>query len=175
MFCPQCGADKQRTDAYCTRCGEWLADVNALRRHGRRLPHSARTPEQRLRVMLVFNALDALLALAAAILLFGTFINRTGTPATVFLAASFCIVIAVHQIVSLVFNVKMQLRLKRARASAATTAVESLAGESQWDAPAALPLAEAQFSLKDVRGSVAENTTELLESIPLRPEPRQTR
>ena len=32
MFCPKCGADAQKAESYCTRCGEWLPDVNSFTR-----------------------------------------------------------------------------------------------------------------------------------------------
>jgi uncharacterized membrane protein YvbJ len=34
MFCPKCGADDQGAESYCKRCGEWLPDLDAIRRPG---------------------------------------------------------------------------------------------------------------------------------------------
>jgi hypothetical protein len=173
MFCSICGAGEQRTDAYCTRCGEWLTDMKSVRRHGRnRLPHSASTPEQRMRTMFVFNLLDALIALAAAILLIGTFINRVGTPGEVYVATSFCVVIAIHQIVSMVFNLKMQRRLKRARSA---TTSETVGGLTPADAPPALNAADSRLFTSARGAGVTDNTTELLGAVPQRSEQRQTR
>lgn len=117
-----------------------------------------------MRALLVFNALDALLALAAAIILFGT--SRAGP---VFIAAAFCLVIAVHQIFSLIFNVKLQLRLKRAR----MITPEAIAGETETETHALNPADAGLFT--DARGSVTESTTELLEAAPRIPDKRPTR
>ena len=167
MFCPTCGAGEQRADAYCTRCGQWLTDANAIQGHWHPVLRRIRTPEQRLRAMFVFNLLDALLALAAAVILFGTRLHN----GAIFLAATFCLVIAVHQIVSLIFNVKIQRRLKRARTD--TTKHDVPGKLSAADAPA-LNAADAGL-FTPARGSVTENTTELLDAVTRQPEQRQTR
>ena len=133
----------------------------------------ARTPEQRMRMMLVFNAMDAALALAAAILLYSTQPDGWGTRGHVLIAAAFCIVIAAHQIISLIINLKIQSRLKRARAEKAADAlsIRTHAGEA---APA-LNAADAGL-FAPVRASVTENTTELLDAVPRqKTEQRQTR
>ena len=62
MFCMNCGAGSQRPDAYCTRCGQWLADPKlpaSRRRH-------AKTPAEKMSIMLTFSAINAALALGAA-------------------------------------------------------------------------------------------------------------
>lgn len=171
MFCPTCGAGEQRADAYCTRCGQWLTDANAAQGHWHPVFRRARTPEQRMRLMLVFNAMDAALALAAAILLFSTQAGRGEALAHVFIAAAFCIVIAAHQIVSLIINLKIQQRLKRARDEKAAEALAS--GAHAGGAPA-LNAGDAGL-FAGVQGSVTENTTELLEAVPRQTEQRQTR
>jgi len=61
-----CGASDQTPKSYCRRCGEWLAD-----RAGR----SSAKPEQRMNVMVVFNALSALMTLFAAIALYATYLD----------------------------------------------------------------------------------------------------
>ena len=162
MFCPTCGAGEQRADAYCTRCGQWLTDANALQGHWHPVFRRARTPEQRMRMMLVFNAMDAALALASAILLFGTQAGRGAAQGHVYIAAVFCIVIAVHQVVSLLINLKIQRRLKRARDE---KAAEALASATDAEATPALNAADAGLFI-NARRSVTENTTELLEAVP---------
>ncbi len=173
MFCPTCGAGNQRGDAYCTRCGEWLVEMSGGRRGGHPRLRGARTPERRMRAMLVFNALDAALAVAAAVMLFSA---RSERP-LIFLAAAFCLTIAVHQIVSLILNIKMQLRLKRARAAApaAFTQVEQIdvSPPASQSPPELNPADASRFA--GIRSSVTDNTTELLEAVPLRTEQRPTR
>lgn len=171
MFCPTCGAGEQRADAYCTRCGQWLTDANAAQGHWHPVFRRARTPEQRMRMMLVFNAMDAALALAAAILLFSTQMGRGEAQAHVFIAAAFCIVIAVHQVVSLLVNLKIQRRLKRAREE---KAAEALASGAHAGAAPALGAGDSGLFV-NVQGSVTENTTELLNAVPRQTEQRQTR
>jgi hypothetical protein len=176
MFCPTCGAGDQRAEAYCTRCGQWLADAGSPQGHWHPVFRHARTPEQRMKMMLVFNTLDAALALASAVIIFATQAGSAGHASLVYLAAAFCLVIAVHQIISLIINLKIQKRLKRARtgdANAAATAV--LAGETNAHAPALNPADSELFAGVRRRRSVTENTTELLDAVPRQTEQRQTR
>jgi len=126
-----------------------------------------------MKMMLVFNALDAVLALASAIIIYATQAGRADHASLVNLAGAFCIVIAAHQIVSLAINLKIQQRLKRARTDSANTAA-ALAGETNAHAPALNPADSGLFT-NVRRGSVTENTTELLEAVPRQPEQRQTR
>ena len=172
MFCPTCGAGEQRADAYCTRCGQWLQDANAAQGHWHPVFRRARTPEQRMRMMLVFNAMDAALALAAMILLYSTQAGRAEQQPHVFLAAAFCIVIAAHQIISLIINLKIQRRLKRARDEKAAEALAAGTNATAAGATPALNAADAELFI-NARGSVTENTTELLEAVPRRTEQRQ--
>ena len=173
MFCPECGAGDQRAEAYCTRCGQWLADAGSPQGHWHPVFRHARTPEQRMKMMLVFNTLDAVLALASAIIIYATQAGSAGHASLVYLAAAFCIVIAVHQIISLVINLKIQQRLKRARTDDANTAA-ALAGETNAGAHALNPADSGLFTIVQ-RGSVTDNTTELLEAVPRQPEQRQKR
>ena len=69
MFCPNCGAADQSPNAYCKRCGEWLADKRSFGGRG------ASKPEQRMTSMIVFNGLSAVLALFSAIALYATYLN----------------------------------------------------------------------------------------------------
>jgi len=172
MFCPTCGAGEQRADAYCTRCGQWLTDANAAQGHWHPVMRRARTPEQRMRMMLIFNAMDAALALAAAILLFSTRAGRgADAQAHVFIAAAFCLVIAVHQAVSLLINLKIQQRLKRARTE---KAAEAIAGGTYAGITPELNAGDSGL-FTNARGGVTENTTELLDAVPRQPEQRQSR
>ena len=177
MFCPTCGAGEQKADAYCTRCGQWLADPSSAQGHWHPVLRGARTPEQRMKMMLVFNTLDAALALASAVLLYASQAGGANPSSYIFLAATFCVIIATHQIISLVVNLKIQQRLKRARTNQAdaSTAAVALAGETNLGAHALNPADSGLFA--DVRSgrSVTENTTELLEAVPLKPEQRQKR
>ena len=132
----------------------------------------ARTPEQRMKMMLVFNAMDATLALAAATLLYSTQPGGWGTRGHVLIAAACCSVIAAHQINSLIINLKIQSRLKRARAEKAADAL-SIRTHAEEAAPM-LNAADAGL-FTPARASVTENTTELLDAVPRQPEQRQTR
>jgi uncharacterized membrane protein YvbJ len=69
MFCPNCGAADQSPNAYCKRCGEWLADKKSFGGRG------ASKPEERITTMIVFNGLSVLLALFSAIALYATYLN----------------------------------------------------------------------------------------------------
>ena len=156
MFCMHCGAGSQRPDAYCTRCGEWLPDANlpaSRRRH-------SKTPAEKMSMMLTFSAINAALALFSAIALYATYLGREEARWSIYVAASFCLVIAIHQTISLVLNLQLRRRLARGRAAQP----ESLAAPAE--VPAARSLGAADDGpFADVR-SVTENTTELLAGVP---------
>ena len=175
MFCPTCGAGDQRADAYCTRCGQWLLDAKSVEGHWHPVFRQAKTPEQRMRMMVVLNALDAVLALASAIILYMTDAGRGGHVSNIHLAALFCYVIAVHQIISLWINLKIQRRLKRARTNSTTAVDPALSITGETHAPPALNPADAALFTNVRRESVTENTTELLDAVPRQTEQRQTR
>ena len=169
MFCPHCGADSQKPDAYCTRCGTWLLDHTAVARHGRRIPHTARSPEQKLRAVLVFNVLDTLLALFAFVALM---LNLHPNPHWTFIMGlAFSLIIAVHQAVSFKFNMELRARLKRGRDEARAGPAESLVGGLDSAATRALPTGEGTQYAAPL--SVTENTTELLERVPRERRERQ--
>src|SRR5260370_35426895 len=112
MFCPSCGAADQSPNAYCKRCGEWLADKKSF--SGR----SASKPEERMTAMIVFNGLSALLALFSAITLYATYLNTPEAKWSVYVAGACCLVIAIHQMISLSFALELKLRLKRGQTDA---------------------------------------------------------
>jgi hypothetical protein len=162
MFCPHCGAESQKPEAYCTRCGTWLVDPHAVMRHGRRIPHSAKSPEQKLRAVLVFNVIDTLLAFASFFLLL-MIKEPAHVDLTVGLALVFSLIIAVHQAVSFKFNLELRRRLKRGREEAQGPAAIN-AGVQPEPAPRALDAGAATQFARPF--SVTENTTELLERVP---------
>jgi hypothetical protein len=151
MFCPNCGAAEQNPNAYCKRCGEWLADKRSFGGRG------ASKPEQRMTSMIVFNGLSSLLALFSAIALYATYLNTPEAKWSVYVAGACCFVIAIHQMISLAFALELKLRLKRGHTDAGQTVVP------EASVPALGSGETTQFV--DAR-SVTENTTELLEAVP---------
>jgi hypothetical protein len=153
MFCPDCGAADQSPNAYCKRCGEWLADKKSFGGRG------GSKPEERITTMIVFNGLTVLLALFSAITLYATYLNTPEAKWSVYVAGACCLVIAIHQMISLAFALELKLRLKRGQ----TDAGQAILSEP-GDTVAALGRGETtQFV--DAK-SVTENTTELLEAVP---------
>ena len=109
--------------------------------------------------MIVFNGLSALLALFSAIALYATYLNTPEAKWSVYVAGACCLVIAIHQMISLAFALELKLRLKRGQ----TDARQVIASEAD-DSVAALGSGETtQFVGVE---SVTENTTELLEAVP---------
>src|SRR5260221_8478530 len=100
MLWPNCGAADQSPSAYCKRCGEWLADKKSF--GGR----AASKPEQRMTSMIVFNGLSALLALFSAIALYATYLNTPEAKWSVYAAGACCLVITIHQLLSLALDRK---------------------------------------------------------------------
>jgi hypothetical protein len=153
MFCPACGAADQSPTAYCKRCGEWLADKKSFGGRG------ASKPEERIRTMIVFNGLSAVLALFSAIALYATYLNTPEAKWSVYVAGACCFVIAIHQMVTLSFALELKLRLKRGRTDA-RQATELEADDSF------AALANGKTTQFVDAPLVTENTTELLEAVP---------
>lgn len=141
MFCPQCGASDQHSKSYCRRCGEWLAEASTR-------------PEQRLKVMMVFNGLNSLMALLSAIILYSTYLGTPEAKWSIYVAAACCSVIAVHQAISFGFALDLRLRSGRTRNELSADPPRQLEGR---DAGKVLNLP-----------SVTENTTKILEEAPRR-------
>lgn len=98
--------------------------------------------------MIVFNALSALFAAIAAVMLFA----KPEVRSTLILAATFCLIISVYQTLSFAFALNLKRRLKQGQQKSAE--LES----RQLDQ---LPAADTANIVRPQ--SVTENTTELLE------------
>jgi hypothetical protein len=122
-----------------------------------------------MKVVLVFNGLSAVLALASAIALYCTYLNTPEAKWSIYVAGAFCSIIAVHQTVSFFFALGLAQKFKRRRGAA----------ERQIESEAGLPpvqLAGVETAPIIDAPSVTENTTEILEgSEPHRGEPRRQR
>ena len=153
MFCPDCGAADQSPNAYCKRCGEWLADKKSFGGRGRS------KPQERITTMIVFNGLSALLALFSAIALYATYLNTPEAKWSVYVAGACCLVVAIHQMLSMAFALELKLRLKRSHTNAGR-AIELEAGDSvvALDGGKTTQFVNAPL--------VTESTTELLEAVP---------
>jgi hypothetical protein len=148
MFCPQCGAPDQNSKSYCRRCGEWLAE-------------SSTKPEQRMKVMMVFNGLNSVMALLAAIVLYSTYLGTPEAKWSIYVAGALCSVIAVHQIISFGFALDLRLRSRRMKQELS----------ANYDSGNTEPV--GQIEGRDTRHildlpSVTENTTEILQEAPRR-------
>jgi hypothetical protein len=151
MYCPNCGNPDQNPNAYCRRCGLWLVDQKSGSSH----PRNA--PEDRMKVMIVFNGLSALFALVSAIVLYATYLGKPEAKWSIYVAGAFCSVIAVHQTISFFFALSLLLRRRQARMDAArsTGSIED---------KIVLPLSGAQTGQIIDAPSVTEKTTELMDT-----------
>ena len=157
MFCPKCGAAEQSTDSYCKRCGEWLPDTSRLgRRHGRL---RMRTPEQRNRRMRILEAVSALSALAAAVLISAVLAGKLDKPALV-IAMDLCIVTAIFQVVSFLIGHSLQKRQKKQGRDEVDKSMNLESGRADRQ------LDPADTSRLVRPPSVTESTTALLEPAP---------
>jgi len=153
MFCSNCGAADQSANAYCKRCGQWLADKKSFGSHG------ASKPEQRMTSMIVFNGLSALLALFSAIVLYATYLNTPEAKWSVYVAGACCFVITIHQLISMAFALEIKLRLKRGKTDVRQPAItEALKNFGALDDGKTTPFVDV--------GSVTESPTEILEAVP---------
>jgi len=142
MFCSNCGAHDQTAKSYCRHCGKWIGKA---------------PPEERLTVMIVFNALSAIFGATAAIALFATYFGTPVAKWSIYVAFTFCVIISVYQTLSFVFALNMRQRLKQGQERDSPDTIKS-------NNVRALP--EADLSSNIPVSSVTENTTELLERKP---------
>jgi hypothetical protein len=147
MFCPNCGAADQNSNAYCRQCGEWLIDQKAARKHGTK-------PEDKMKAMLFFNATSALFALISAAALYSSYLGTPEIKWSIYLAGSFCSIIAVHQTVSFFFALGLRQKFTRRRDSSTQSIQQKTESPLLADPGAAHTIATP---------SVTETTTKLLE------------
>ena len=115
--------------------------------------------------MLVFSAVSAVFGAASAIALFSTFLGTKGVPPAVYVAATFCTIISVHQIISLIFTLGLLQRLKKGRSEDQPAVTERQYHRAPID-QAAPALGAADTAAFIPPPSVVESTTELLEPVP---------
>lgn len=155
MFCPKCGANDQQTDSYCTRCGQWLPDMDNLNR-----PRFLwnKTPAQKIRKMRILEALSAGLSLTSAAIIIAL-LNGAGDIQMLTLAAFCCIVVAVYQGVNFYLGYKLQQRTDRSR-----TGDPNVLDDSRTTARR-LSAADTNLFVGGAPSAV-ENTTQLLDPVP---------
>jgi hypothetical protein len=151
MFCPNCGAADQNPNAYCRQCGDWLVDQKSAKRHGTK-------PEDRMKVMLVFNGMSAVFALVSAVALYATYLGTPEAKWSIYMAGAFCSIISVHQTVSFFFALGLRQKFKRGRDGSSRRVERKTEGAGLLIGADTAPIIDAP--------SVTENTTELLESSP---------
>ncbi len=156
MFCSNCGKSDQEKNTYCRQCGEFLLDLGgSYRRKG-----SPRTPEEQIRLSLVFNLLSAIAGFGVGFFVFISHINMDGTHPSVFMAMSMLFVIGIWQTISFLNNLKLRSLFKRRKQD--STADEIISDQREFKAKETKDLLpEADFS-DIVPTSVTENTTRSL-------------
>jgi hypothetical protein len=154
MFCPHCGAEDQHPEAYCKRCGEWLADTSS--KQSRIDVIGGRTPEKKLRGLTNNGVASAALALFAAIVVL-TSLDKIGGSLILFVPLA-CIFVVVLQAVNVMVTRKLQNDLRRSRSDPD----KFITMETKQDRPALNEPNPEQFV--DVQ-SVTENTTRTLEPV----------
>lgn len=108
MLCSRCGHYDEAAGAFCRRCGVRLPDLADAT--------SRKKADERLNVMVTFNALSAVFALTSAIVLAATYFGRPEAKWSIFVVFAFALVICVHQSISFAFGLELRLRLRRERA-----------------------------------------------------------
>ena len=152
MFCPTCGVESQRSNAYCKRCGEWLPDLKGRTRYAL----GGQTPRQNVFTGLFMSALSAVAALFSAIVLYATYLGSGEAKWSVYVAAAIGLCIAGWQASSFFVGLKLRRRLTSSR--------EDFASASELETKSSAPALEAADMTEYVNGpSITENTTALLE------------
>lgn len=105
--------------------------------------------------MIIFNALSALFGAASAIALWVTYLGSASARWSIYVAATFCIIISVYQTLSFFFALDLRRRLKQGKT---LRYIDEARGTNELKA--ADPADFIPIS------TVTENTTELLERKP---------
>lgn len=156
MFCSKCGAADQTPDSYCRQCGEWLPDHAS----GSRGRFRASTREQRVWRMRMMQLVSFGLSLTSSIMIL-VYLKADGDMQLLRIATVCGFIVAIYQIVSLIIGYKV-LTPKVNRTDETATTIAGRTQASQVSLRAADP---TEFLNPD---SVVENTTELLDRIPVR-------
>jgi hypothetical protein len=157
IFCARCGAAGQKVESYCRSCGEWLPDP-APAAH---LPGRLRglSPERKQRRIHILQILSALAALAAALVTLAVHLGLH--PDMLVLSILLCFLVVAWQGVS--FFIGRSIQGMRSQGTA----------EGGPALPAAKGAARPSMNAADTAGlvrppSVTENTTALLDPVPLK-------
>lgn len=156
MYCPKCGVDSQTADSYCRQCGVWLTDINAL---AKRKLFGKLTREQKIEKIRTLEIISAGLSLTAVAVIIS--ILAGGDRQMLFLAAICCLCVTAYQIVNLYLGFKLQ-RSKRSR-----TDETELVKESAVIANSNKPALNAPADQFISPAGITENTTDLLEPVPV--------
>lgn len=156
IFCSRCGAAGQRAESYCRSCGEWLPDPAAAWHPRNRL--RGLSPERRQRRIRVLELLSALAAATAGVIILT---GRGGAqPELLVIAALLCFIVVAWQAVA--FFIGRSIQGKRGREAAEV----GTALPAQGGARSALNAADTGDLVRPP--SVTENTTALLDPVPLK-------
>jgi hypothetical protein len=151
MFCPKCGADAQNAESYCTRCGEWLPDLDAHTRPGL---FRKRTRDEKIRKMRILEAISAGLALAAAAMIF-SFLRGGSDQQLLFLSLLCCLIIAAYQMINFYLGSTLQKKITQSRMKE-----EALPSQRVGE------LESGESTTFVNARSVVENTTKHLDAVP---------
>jgi hypothetical protein len=155
IYCQKCGADGQRVEAYCKRCGEWLPDIDALSRPGllRKL-----TREEKIRKMRLLEMISAGLSLISVAVILAVLAGQNDKQ-FLFLAVICCSLVAIYQMVNFYLGYKLKPKTTENRAEKGNPIDAKTTGDVRM-------LGEADNNQFVEMPSVVENTTELLDAVP---------
>ena len=155
MFCPNCGANEQQSEAYCRSCGEWLPDL----KKSVSLKFGGSSPEENIQHSLWLSSMSAIVCIIFAVAIYVTYLGTdNGTP-LIYLTAAFLLALAGWQISNVFITLKLRRHLVRRRSAKLKTNLFSVRQNSANVLPA------ADTSDLVYQSSVTENTTNRLEPI----------
>ena len=156
MFCSACGASEQQPNAYCKRCGEWIADPAPPSRLD---IIGGKTPEQKLRGLVSNSAVGLLLSTFIAIVILLSLDDIQGR--LILFALFAAVMTVVLQAINFAASRKLRNDLQQRRSK--SDSINPLAG------PYGQALNEGDAGMFSDVQSVTENTTRTLETAPRNP------
>lgn len=155
MFCPNCGKDDQKKNAYCRNCGEFLPDFDNIRKRG----FASKTPEENIKTSLVLNFLSSVTSIVMAILLYATHLGKENVNPIIYASAALFTVIGIWQMVDFVTILRLRQHFQKRRNNDSD---ETISTEKSFSPTETRELLNEPNMENVVPASVTERTTKNL-------------
>lgn len=163
MFCPNCGIANQQENSYCRQCGMFLPDLSKGKQET--------SPETHLTANLTLSIMTAAISAILAFLLYKFYILAGSGSPILYATGGFLTAICCWQVQASYRTWLLKKYFKKqkaARQNVGLPAVENVANIAEVERHSTNKLLNQPDFSSVVPPSVTENSTELLDKIPVR-------